>query len=132
MTILTRSMSRIFLIFICVSAVATASGASPAGGRLVIVRTANFGWNIALNVKIDGRTLANVVQGRSFDRVIPAGTHTVTVSVVPNNYFADPTSITLNVKSGQMYSFVATWVDANRVVLKPTQLTPSQLAQLPY
>src|SRR5436305_12305907 len=36
------------------------------GGRLIVLRTANFGWNLALNVKIDGRTAANIVQGRRY------------------------------------------------------------------
>jgi hypothetical protein len=33
----------------------------------------NFGWNLALNLKIDGRTAANIVQGRRYDHFAPAG-----------------------------------------------------------
>ena len=58
------------------------------GGRLIVLRAPNFGWNLALNLKIDGRTAANIVQGRSYDQFVPAGRHTLTVSAVPN-YQAD-------------------------------------------
>src|SRR5205807_3838038 len=37
------------------------------GGRLVVLSAPNFGWNLALNLKIDGRTAANIVQGRRYD-----------------------------------------------------------------
>src|SRR5262249_13582181 len=37
------------------------------GGRLIVLRTPTFGWNLALNLKIDGRTVANIVQGRRYD-----------------------------------------------------------------
>src|SRR5437867_6379579 len=32
-------------------------------GRLIVLRAANFGSNLALNLKIDGRAAANIVQG---------------------------------------------------------------------
>ena len=44
-----------------------------------------FGWNIVLNLKIGGRTVANVVQGRRYDHVVPAGRHVLTVEAVPNS-----------------------------------------------
>ena len=43
------------------------------GGRLIVLRAPNFGWNLALNLKIDGRTAANIVQGRRYDHFAPAG-----------------------------------------------------------
>ena len=50
-----------------------------------MIRVANFGWNLAANLKIDGQTVANIVQGRRYDHRIPAGRHVLTVSAVPNN-----------------------------------------------
>ena len=50
------------------------------GGRLIVLRAPNFGWNLALNLKIDGRTAANIVQGRRYDDFVPAGRHMLTVS----------------------------------------------------
>src|SRR5205823_7290174 len=54
------------------------------GGRLIVLRAPNFGWNLALNLKIDGRTAANIVQSRRYDDFVPEGRHMLTVSVVPN------------------------------------------------
>ena len=95
------------------------------GGRLIVLRAPNFGWNMALNLKIDGRTAANIVQGGSrYDEFVPAGRHTLTVSAVPNY---QPTSTVLNVQHGQTYVFTATRrQDTDSVVLVPSALPPGQ------
>jgi tetratricopeptide (TPR) repeat protein len=96
---------------------------SQPGGRLIVLRAPNFGWNLALNLKIDGRTAANIVQGRSYDQFVPEGRHTLTVSVVPNY---QPTSTVLNVQRGQTYVFTATRQNTDSVVLVPSALPPGQ------
>jgi hypothetical protein len=118
------SAIRLFLIlvFICASSIGTS--ATQPGGRLVILRSPNFGWNIVLNLKIDGRTVANVVQGRRYDRHVPAGRHVLTVAAVPNSYYSEPTSTVLNVRSGHTYVFTGSWDGSNRVVLVPSALPP--------
>jgi len=93
------------------------------GGRLIVLRAPNFGWNLALNLKIDGRTAANLVQGRRYDEFVPAGRHTLTVSAVPNY---QPTSTVLDVESGQTYVFTAKRQNAGGVVLVPSGLPPGQ------
>jgi tetratricopeptide (TPR) repeat protein len=113
-----------------------ATGASPAepgpsaetavaqpGGRLIILRAPNFGWNLALNLKIDGRTAANIVQGGRYDDFVPAGRHTLTVSAVPNY---QPKSTVLNVQRGQTYVFTAMRQNPDSVVLVPSALPPGQ------
>ena len=113
----------LILVFIS-AAVSTGTAASQPAGRLIVLRTANFGWNIALNLKIDGRTVSNVVQGRRFDRPLPTGRHVLTASAVPNAYYTEPTSTVLNVRPGQTYVFTAAWDGSNRVVLVPSSLPP--------
>jgi len=95
------------------------------GGRLIVLRAPSFGSNMALNLKIDGRTAANIVQGGSrYDQFVPAGRHTLTVSAVPNY---QPTSTVLNVQRGQTYVFTATRrQDTDSVVLVPSALPPGQ------
>ena len=93
------------------------------GGRLIVLRAPNFGWNLALNLKIDGRTAANIVQGRRYDDFVPEGRHMLTVSAVPNY---QPTSTVLNVQHGQTYVFTATRQNTDRVVLVPSALPPGQ------
>ena len=94
------------------------------GGRLIVLRAANFGWNLALNLKIDGRTAANIVPGGRYDDFLPEGRHTLTVSVA-SNY--QPKSTVLNVQRGQTYVFTATRQNtASGVVLVPSALPPGQ------
>jgi len=120
------SGNTLFLILVFVCVISNRSTAAQPGGRLIILRTANFGWNIALNLKIDGRTVANVVQARRYDHFVPAGRHVLTVSAVPNAYYSEPTSTVLNVRSGHTYVFTASWDGSNRVVLAPSALPPGQ------
>src|SRR5882724_5064442 len=93
------------------------------GGRLIVLRSANFGWNLALNLKVDGKTAANIVQGRSYDEFVPEGRHMLTVSVVSNYH---PTSTVLNVRSGQTYVFTAIRQNTDSVVLVPSALPPGE------
>src|SRR5215510_2405875 len=93
------------------------------GGRLIVLRAPNFGWNLALDLKIDGRTAANIVQGRRYDRFVPAGRHMLTVSAVPNY---QPTSTVLNVQRGQTYVFTAIRQNTDSVVLVPSALPPGE------
>jgi hypothetical protein len=114
----------LILVFVCV--ISNMSTAAQPGGRLIVLRSPNFGWNIVLNLKIDGRTVANVVQGRRYDHVVPAGRHELTVAAVPNSYYSYPTSTVLNVRPGQTYVFTGSWDGSNRVVLVPSALPPGQ------
>jgi hypothetical protein len=92
------------------------------GGRLIVLRAPNFGSNFALNLKIDGKTAANIVQGRRYDQFLPAGRHMLTVSAVPNY----PTSTVLNVRDGQTYVFTAKRQNPDSVLLVPSALPPGQ------
>src|SRR5436305_2426661 len=101
----------------------TETAVAQPGGHLIVLRAPNFGWNLALNLKIDGRTAANIVQSRRYDRFVPEGRHMLTVSVVPNY---QPTSTVLNVLRGQTYVFTATRQNTDSVVLVPSALPPGQ------
>src|SRR5262245_51439906 len=124
----TSYITRSLLIFIFFSAVSVTNAARPRG-RLIVIRVANFGWNVVANLKIDGRTAANIVQGRKYNHRIPAGRHVLTISAVPNIISSQPTSITVNVRPGGTYIFTAMW-DADYVYLKPTTLSPAEMAKL--
>jgi hypothetical protein len=115
----------LFLIVVIVNVVSIGTAAQP-GGRLIVLRVPNFGWNLALNLQIDGRTVANVVQGRRYDQFVPAGRHVLTVSAVPSNYVYAPVSTVLNVRPGRTYVFTAVWQDSDRVALVPSALPPGQ------
>jgi len=114
----------LILVFVCV--ISNGSTAAQSGGRLIVMRVPTFGWNMVLNLKIDGRTVANIVQGRRYEHFVPAGRHVLTASAVPNTYYSEPTSTVLNVRSGRTYVFTALWDGSNRVVLATSALPPGQ------
>jgi hypothetical protein len=139
MTTLTRYISRIFLIVVCLCAVSIGTavagaaghwGSRPAG-HLLILRTANFGWNVGFGLQIDGRPVANVVQGRYYHTWLPAGEHVLTVTKYPRTGISGPTSTTVNVQPGVTYVYTAMW-DSDFVFLRPSSvcLTPGDLWQL--
>ncbi len=128
MRTLTSYISRFVLILIFFFAVSVANAAAKTGGRLIVIRVANFGWNLAANLKIDGQTVANIVQGRRYDHRISAGRHVLTVSAVPNTDIRQPTSISVNVRPGGTYIFTALW-DSDHVYLRPTRLSPAEMAK---
>ena len=129
MKTLTSYISRFLLILIFFAAVSLANAAAKPAGRLIVIRVANFGWNLAANLKVDGQTVANIVQGRRYDHRISAGRHVLTVSVVPNTQSSQPTSISVNVRPGGTYIFTALW-DSDHVYLRPTTLSPAEMAKL--
>ena len=129
MRTLTSYFGRFLLILIFFSAVSVGNAAAKQGGRLIVIRVANFGWNLAANLKIDGQTVGNIVQGRRYDHRILAGRHVLTVSVVPNIQLSQPSSITINVQPGRTYVFTALW-DSTQVYLRPTTLSPAEMAKL--
>ena len=124
-----RTFSRLLLILIVFSGVSLANAATKPDSRLIVIRAANFGWNVAVNLKIDGQTVANIVQGRSYDHRIPAGRHVLTITAVPNVVLGYPTSNTVNVRPGGTYIFTALW-DADQVYLRPTTLSPAEMAKM--
>ena len=106
-----NSASRFFLIlsFICTVSIGTAIaeagghwGARP-GGRLLILRTANFGWNAGFSLEIDGSPAATVVQGRQYHTWLPAGEHVLTIRKLPRTGISGPTSTRVNVEPGVTY-----------------------------
>jgi hypothetical protein len=96
-----------------------------APGRLTIDRAANFGWNLGVNVQIDGRPVGALAQGRSYSTWLSAGPHVLTVYKVPALGFTAPTSTTVNIQPGAEHLYVAMW-DSNLVYLQPAGfwLTP--------
>jgi hypothetical protein len=127
MTSLTNYISRLFLILL-VSAVSIGSTAGQPAGRLIISRSPNFGWNIAAHLQIDGRDVANIVQGRRYSGFLPAGRHVLTVWPVPNNDIRIPTSTILDVRPGGVYALNAVW-DSSIVLFQPQYLTPGYVWQ---
>ena len=74
----------LILVLLCAASIETAAArrVRPAG-LLIVARSANFGWNVGVNLAIDGRPVGNIVQGRHYHTRLPAGRHVLTVFRVP-------------------------------------------------
>ena len=131
MTTLTNYLSRLFLILVFIGAFSMRSASAQPGGHLVVSRAPNFGWNLAFNLEIDGRSVGDVVRGRHYHTWLPAGQHVLTVRKVPYVGYTAPTSTTVNVQPGLTYVYTAMW-DSDYVYLRPSWvcLTPGELWQL--
>jgi hypothetical protein len=126
-----NSSCRFVLIFTFICAVSIGTAPAQPGGHLIVQRPANFGWNVAFNLEIDGRPVGNFVQGRYYHGWLPAGPHVLTVIKVPRTGFTGPTSTTVNVRPGGTYLYTAMW-DSDFVYLRPSWvcLTPGALWQM--
>ena len=128
MTSLTNYISRFLFVLVLVSAVSIGSIAGQPAGLLIVDRVPNFGWNIGVHLQIDGRDVANIVQGRRYSGFLPAGRHVLTVWPVPNTDLRIPTSTILDVRPGGLYVLTATW-DSSLVLFQPPYLTPGYVWQ---
>ena len=86
-----------------------ASAPPPNSGRVLIYRVANFGSNLALVVSVDGKDVGSFTEGRNYSGYLPAGKHTLTIRVDPNQGNIRPGKTTLTVQAGQTYSYTAAW-----------------------
>jgi len=88
-------------------------------GRLIVSRDPSLGRNIVVNVQLDGRRVANLVAGSSFNRSVSTGIRVLAVSAGPGS--SRSTSTTVNVRRGRTYTFTVArrgW-GSNNVVLVP-------------
>ena len=125
------SKALLILAFVCAISTSNAGQASHPPGRVVVKRVPQFGWNLAFNLQIDGRSAATLVQGHHYDGWLPAGRHLLTVYTASYVGLPQPTSITVNIEPGGTYLFTAVW-DSNLIFLRPSGawLTPGELWQL--
>jgi hypothetical protein len=113
------SACRFFLILVFIYAVSIGTAAAQSRGRLIVSRDPNLGRNLVVNLRIDGRTAANLGRGSRFDRSVRTGRRVMSVSAFPNA--SRSTSTVLNVRRGRTYVFTVArrWWGTNNVVLVP-------------
>lgn len=87
----------------------TSATANANSGTLVINRAPNMGTGLFLNVSIDGKHVATVGTGRSYNGSLSPGPHVVSVIVEPNELSLTPTQKKITVQTGQTYTFTASW-----------------------
>ena len=111
------STCRFVLILALMYAVSIGTAAARSTGRLIVSTDPNLGRNSVVNLRIDGRTVANLRWGSRFNRSLWTGRRVLTVSAWPSPSRSDST--VLNVRRGRTYAFTVTrrWWGSNNVVL---------------
>jgi len=79
----------------------------PNSGRLYVDRVANFGSDLVLVLSVDGKDVGTFTEGAHYSGYLPAGQHTITARVSPNEAGILPAKKTLHVTAGQTYSYTA-------------------------
>ena len=80
-----------------------------------------LGMNVAVNVTIDGRNAGAFTKGHIFERFIAPGRHVI--GVFPNGHAESASRITVNLRAGQTYSYVASY--------RVRQLVLNRVARIP-
>ena len=110
----------------CVLFISTYATAKPAptdratdSARLIIKRTPDLGNNVIVTVRLDGKPFASVGYGHTFEGSLPSGKHVLSVRATPSPKYVTKRKITLNVQSGQTYTFIAKDDGTGTLTLEP-------------
>jgi membrane protein CcdC involved in cytochrome C biogenesis len=87
------------------------------GGRLMVKRSANFGERVSLSLSVDGKQIARLVSGRTYNGYLTPGRHVISATVVPNMVYSPVWQKEINVQSGQTYSFTGIWQGTKMVLV---------------
>src|SRR5262249_61203804 len=111
------SICRIILILAFMYAVSIGTADARSTGRLIISRDSSLGRNMVVNVRLDGRTVANLVPGSRFNRSVWTGRRVLSASALPGASRSNST--VLNVRRGRTYAFtvVRRWGGSDNCVL---------------
>jgi len=101
---------------VCASAIAVGCAnehgastfASPNSGRLLVNRAAKFGYRVNLVLSVDGKDVASLTEGQSYDGYLPAGQHVLGARVTGVTTAAHPVQQRVVIEAGQTSSYTAT------------------------
>jgi hypothetical protein len=93
-----------------------AAAPSQAPARLVIRRVANLGWNVIVQLWIDGKPAGSFGYGRTYEGTLTPGRHVLAV-MATRQLSPIPWEMALNAQSGQTYMFTAQGGPSGNLVL---------------
>jgi hypothetical protein len=99
------------------STAGTGAASSTGGSRLIVHRTASFGGGF-LTLTLDGKQVADVALGKTYDAPVSPGKHTLTAVHTPNISAQIPASVTFTAETGKTYSFIAKWRDEDVILVR--------------
>jgi hypothetical protein len=89
---------------------------SQAPARLVIRRVANLGWNVIVQLWIDGKPAGSLGYGHTYNGSLTPGRHVLAV-MATRQLSPIPWEMSLNAQSGQTYIFTAQGSPSGSLVL---------------
>ncbi len=75
--------------------------------RLIVRRSPDVGNFVFVDLYVDGVPVAALGYGRTYEGLLPPGRHVLSVLPTPDPKWPTPWEMTLDVRSGQTYSFTA-------------------------
>ena len=86
--------------------------------RLIIRRIPNLGYNVIVDLYVDGVAVAPIGYGRTYEGFLPSGRHVLSVLPTPSpKWPSQAWQITLDVRKGQTYSFTAMGDGSGHLIL---------------
>jgi hypothetical protein len=86
--------------------------------RLIVRRIPDLGNFVYVDLYVDGVPVATIGYGRTYEGLLSPGRHVLSVVPTPNPKWPNPWEMTLDVRSGQTYSFTAEG-DSGYLILRP-------------
>lgn len=96
----------------------TASTSAKDDGRLIVRRTPNLGNNVIVDLYVDGVAVQSITYGRTYVGRLTPGRHVLSVAASPRPKWPTRSEVTLNVRKGETYNFVAVDDGSGQLVLK--------------
>ena len=85
--------------------------------RLVIRRIPNLGYDVIVQLWIDGEPATAIGYGQTYEGFLAPGRHILSVLPAPNPLWRMPWQLTLDARSGQTYTFTAMGDGSGHLVL---------------
>lgn len=86
--------------------------------RLIINRTPNLGNGVIVDLWIDGIPAGPIGYGHSYESYLSPGQHILSTLASPKRLWPNRSNLTLRVRSGETYFFIATSDHSGHLVLK--------------
>jgi hypothetical protein len=88
--------------------------------RLIVRRIPNLGYNVIVDLYVDGVAVPPIVYGQTYKGFLPAGRHVLSVLPTPSPKWSTPWQMTLDVRKDQTYSFTAMGDGSGHLILNGT------------
>jgi hypothetical protein len=85
---------------------------------VLVYRVANFGTDLSVTIAVDGKDVAALDEGRTYDGYLPAGQHVLSARVDPNRSGTPVWRKTVTLQAGQTYVYTAVWSGSNLVLAR--------------